>query len=136
MLKVRTSVKQAFLHLLALLGVSDKSYSHGDSLARQKSIILAVCEGPYLAEDGRLKLRTAKSLDGSVTGDDTELVRISTRKEGIHECQLCLSRRKRGRHGAYLGREYARYDVEGKAGFASASLPPRAWGRRTRSASA
>ena len=103
-LKVRTAVEQALFHLLTLLGMSNESNGHGDALAREETIILAVCDGPYLAEDGRLELCTSEGLDCGVTSDDAELIRVRRGEESIYECQLGLSGRKGGSHGAHWGR--------------------------------
>lgn len=92
--KIRTSVKQALLDLLAILDMSDEPDGHGNAFSSQKAVVVAVSDGPYLSECSRLELCAAESLDGSVTGDDAELAWISTGEQSIYKRQLCLRGRE------------------------------------------
>lgn len=73
---------------LASLRMSQEANSHGDILSGEDALVVVVGDIPDLCEDRSGELRAAEYLDGSIAGDDTDLLQVCLGEYLVYEGHL------------------------------------------------
>lgn len=82
------------------MGPTHETDGDGDALSGEETVVVFVCDVPYLAKGGRHELCAAEYSDCDVSGEDTNLLGVSLSKDLVHEGELCGCRREKRGHGS------------------------------------
>ena len=91
--------------------MAEEAYRNCNALARENAVVVLVRKVPYLCENGGLEFGAIEYLDGSVTGDDTQLLGICLGEYLVDERNLSGRWRK-------FGHDYDASLEEGRSGCA------------------
>ena len=91
--------------------MTEQTYRNGNALAGKNTVVVLVRKIPNLRKHGGRKIGAIEYLDGSVTGDDTQLLGICLGEYLVDERNLSGRWRK-------LGHDYDASLEEGRSGCA------------------
>lgn len=68
--------------------MTEQAYRNGNTLARQDTVVVLICEVPDIRKYGGREVGAIEYLDGSVTGYDAQLLGICLGKDLVNERNL------------------------------------------------
>lgn len=83
-----TFTEQCLRDLLSLLSPAHETDGDGDTLFGEETVVVLVCDVPYLAEHSRCELCTAEYSDCDVAGEDAYLLCVCLGKDLVDEGEL------------------------------------------------
>lgn len=98
--RVLTLRNQRLGNLFAALSMAQEAEGNRDALAGQKAIVLLVCDGPHLSQDGRGELGAGKDNNCGVARDYAQLLGVAFVEYFVGQSDLCLRRSEVAGHCA------------------------------------